>query len=336
MDRRFVFKVLAKTPVRRGLCFVAGWLAVSTSVSLAAAEDWSAQLKKAQELLARQDYSRAYAEYRRHAEKKNNPLAQFTLALFYDLGWGRPKDAAEACRWYERAAKARLPAAEHFLGNCLVKGVNGPTDPARAAVLYEDAAQGGHWISHCALAELYLRGTGVPKDPAKGVALCEQVAARGIVKAMYATALLYLESDPAVQDSAKERAWLEQAAQRGYGEAQYRLGMIELAGGQQPKSPEKARYWFESAASHGYGPAYFPTAELYFTAPRDPATGNLAPEFLAKTYMWLSATLRRAPGPEEVRRASEMLEQVNAVMPETWKPELDERLARHFAAFPPP
>lgn len=334
MAKRSTSKKPLKTPVRRGFCRSAPWLALLVALPLHAAEDWSAPLKKAQDILSRQDYSRAYAEYLRHAEKKKNPLAEFTIALFYEFGWGRPKDPPAACRWYERAAQAKLPAAEHFFGDCLVKGLNGPADPARAAVLYEDAAKGGHWISNCALAELYQRGTGVPKDPARSIALCEQAAGQGIVKAMRLTGLLYLVGDAAARDPIKGRAWLEQAAQRGDAEARYRLGLLDRDG--ESKNPEQARYWFESAAAQGYAPAYFPTAELYFSAPRDPATGQLSPEHLAKAYLWLSATLRRAPSLAETRRVSEMLEQVHAVMPVSWKPELDAKLARHFASFPSP
>lgn len=325
-----------KTPVRRGFRCGAWVLAAVLSWPLAATGDWSAPLKKAQALLAHGDYSKAYAAYRLQAESKKNPLAAFNLALFHEFGWGRPKDSKAACGWYERAAQGKLPAAQHFFADCLVKGVNGPADPARAAALYEDAAQSGHWISRCALAGLYQRGEGVPKDPAKGLALCEQVANQGIAKAMRMTALFYLEGDSALRDAAKGRAWLEQAAQRGDAEAQYRLGLLERDGGQAPESLERARRWFESAAAQGYGPAYFPTAEAYFSAPPDPTSGNPTPENLAKTYLWLSATLRVAPGAEEIRRAAEMLEKVKGIMPETWKPELDRKIDRHFAAFPPP
>jgi hypothetical protein len=298
------------------------------------AEDWSAPLADAQALLAAQDYADAYAAYRKQAEQ-SNPLAAFTLGLFHELGWGRQRDAVTACRWYEVASKARLPTAQHRLGECLVDGVHGAPDPARAAVLYEDAGRGGHWISLCALGELYQRGVGVAKDPARGVALCEEAAQRGIVKAMRRTALMLLQGDPSTRNRAQGRYWLEQAAARGDSQAQYRLGLAVWKGDGAADQRARARYWLESAAAGGLDAAYVPTAELYLAEPPDPATGTVRPEFLAKAYLWLSAAIRRGLEGDERKRAEAMLKAVMADMPETWQPALDEKVAQHLARSAP-
>jgi TPR repeat protein len=55
-----------------------------------AKSDAAAELRNAQALLAKGEYDKAFDEYRRFAEEKNNPLAQFTLGLFFQNGWGRP------------------------------------------------------------------------------------------------------------------------------------------------------------------------------------------------------------------------------------------------------
>lgn len=304
------------------------------SSPLLAGEDWAAPLKHAQNLLNQGDYSEAYQAYLQQAEESNNPLAEFSIALFHDFGWGRPKASSTACEWYAKAALAKLPAAQHAFGDCLLNGINGPSEPARAAIEYQEAAQAGHWISLCSLAELYQRGIGVAKEPAKGIALCESIANQGILKAMRMTAFFYLDGDLSTRDSVKGWAWLEQAAKQGDAHAQYRLGVFERDNAQLGNELELARYWFESAAAQGYTSAYMPVAELYVHAPVDAANGKPLPEHLAKAYLWLSAALQRINDPLETERAMAMLERVKSFMPESWRPELDAKVARHLAAFP--
>ena len=145
--------------------------------------DWATEVKEAQAALNAGQYDKAYAEYLRIAEEKNNPLAQFAIALFHQNGWGRREDPVAACRWYEKAAAGGIPAAAHFFANCLAEGVDRPPDPAKAAVWYDKAAALGHHLSLCSMAELYMTGNGVSKEPSKGLSLCRQVAERGVVPA---------------------------------------------------------------------------------------------------------------------------------------------------------
>ena len=141
--------------------------------------DFSRELRSAQKILAAGDYEQAFTEYSRFAKEKGNPLAQFTLALFYDYGWGRAIDRAAACRWYEKAAKGAVPAAAHFLGECLIEEALRPANPKQAAHWFQEAADLGHYYSLCSLAELYIEGSGVKKDVTKGLTLCQQAAEHG-------------------------------------------------------------------------------------------------------------------------------------------------------------
>ena len=302
----------------------------------AAGADVAAELKGAQEALAAGDYETAFREYSRFAEEKNNPLAQFSLALFYQIGWGRPVDRAAACRWHEKAAEGRIPAAQHFLADCLVEGLHRPPDPAAAAVWYEKAARNGHVISLCSLAELYIAGKGVPKDPAEGLALCGQVAAGDSVPAKIRMGRFHLEGAGDLKDPESAYAWFERAAQLDSAEGQYYLGLMNRDGLGRPKAPRLAREWFEFAASRGFARAYLPTGELYLNGPTDPETGLLPAHDLAKAYLWLSAAARSATDPEELAQAAEMLDRIRKVMPETWVPDLDAKVARHLAEHEAP
>jgi TPR repeat protein len=297
--------------------------------------DWATEVKHAQAALNAGQYDKAYAEYLRLAEEQNNPLAQFALALFYQNGWGRAEDPVAACKWHEKAAAGDIPAAAHFYAKCLAEGVGRSPDPAKATVWYDKAAALGHHMSLCSRAELYITGNGVPKDPAKGLALCRQVAERGVVAAQTQMGRFLLEGDESIRNFDESFAWFEMAAQRNSMQAQYYLGLMLRDGIGRPVSFEDARNWFELAASQGYAPAYLPTGELYFNAPVDPQTGKLSAHDLAKAYLWLSASAKRSKNPEDASRSLALLKKVIKIMPHTWLPALDAKVAEHLAKYPP-
>jgi TPR repeat protein len=296
-----------------------------------AAGDFAGELREAQQALKEGKYDTAFAAYRVAAEEKNNPLAQFTLALFYQNGWGRKADPVAACQWQEKAAHGAIPAACHYYAECLEKGVHRPADPAAAAAWYEKAVELGHSGSLCSLARLYMTGQGVPKDPAKGLLLCRKATENGLLPAEIQMGRFYLEGPAEIRDPVRAYQWFSAAAQQNAAEAQYYLGVLERDGLDRPKAPEKALFWFESAAAQGYLPAYYPTAELYFTAPVDPETKKLSAENLAKAYLWLSATVQRSENSQEKKNAAEMLSIVRRTMPASWGTALDEKVAQHLA-----
>ncbi len=297
-----------------------------------AATDLAAELKDAQAALAAGDYAAAYPLYLRAAED-NNPLAQFTVAMFNRLGWDRPVDRVAACDWYEKAAGGNIPAAAHYFAECLEQGIGRPADPAEAAVWYQRAAQLGHFVSLCSLADLYMEGRGVPEDPRKGLELCRQAAEMGAVPAQTQVGRYLLEGAASIRDPQAAHAWFETAAAVSP-EAQYYLGIIHRDGLTHAPTPEEARFWFERAASGGYVPAYFQTAKLYFEASPDYKSQRPSADDLAKAYMWLSATAQRSQDPVELEQTQAMLERVLAIMPPTWVPTLDKRVTEHLTAHP--
>jgi hypothetical protein len=298
-----------------------------------AQSDLSAELAEAQAALATADYDKAYPIYLSAAEG-GNALAQFSVAMFHEAGWGTVQESpAVACDWYRRAAEGSIPAAAHFHARCLDEGIAGPADPKGAAHWYGRAAELGHYLSWCDLAELYMRGRGVPKDPARGLVLCRQAAELGAVPASLRTGRYLLQGDAAIRDPAAARAWFESVAHLP--EAQYYLGLMHRDGLAGEASPKQARLWFERAASQGYVAAYLPTAQLYFAVSPDLRTHKPPADILAKAYMWLSASIERVAGPREKAQAQAMRDKVLAIMPPSWTPTLDQRVAQHLSEHPP-
>ena len=100
-------------------------------------------VKTTQESMLSGNYEKAFTQYSLSARKDNNSLAQFSLGLFNQNGWGREADVIAACQWFEKAATGGIPTSQHLTGVCFEEGVHRPEDYSAAAVWFEKAAQGG-------------------------------------------------------------------------------------------------------------------------------------------------------------------------------------------------
>jgi TPR repeat protein len=322
--RRFLITLVA--------CSTA-WLSAAPAAAAPSRVDFSAELGKASAALARNDYKSAYRDYQRHAAR--NPLAQFMLGVMDENGWGKPKDAAAACGWYAKSATARIPAAEHHAAECLLRDAPSAADARHALDLYMSAADGGHLISLCAASDLHIRGLGTPKDVAAGLQLCAQAAQAGSPPAMMKMASYY-RGDPDVPENPEmARAWLQQAAERGVNEARYQLAIMLSQGEGGAPDVGAALRWMETAAAEGYVPAYLPTATLYASLPHQAGTGAPAPEHLAKVYLWTAAAQARLADPRLLAQAGNLMMQTLALMPSSWRADLDRQVAGHIARFKP-
>jgi len=296
-------------------------------------DDLAARLGPAQEALAAGNYDAAYTQYLHFAEDEDNPLAQFSVGMFYQSGWGRPVNAAKACRWFAKAAEGNIPTALFAHADCLRYGKDGAVLPAEAAIYYQKAADAGLPTALCSLAELYMAGEGVPHDPVKAITLCTSVARQGYPAAINRAGLLYLEGDESIRDNEKALQWFVAGANANDPEAMYNLGRMMRLQLVADTSREDARQWFEKAAAQGYAPAYFQTAELYYLAKGQGENATITEDDLAKLYMWLQVTLQSSADQAERDDAGEMLEQVLLVMPVAWQPTLDQRVAEHLQKF---
>jgi len=308
-------------------------LPLFSAVASGQPEDLAASLGPAQEALAAGNYDAAYRQYRQVAEDENNPLAQYSVGLFYQLGWGRAVNDEEACRWFAQAAEGNIPGALLAHADCLRYGKNGDASPAEAARYYQKAADEGLPTALCSQAELYMAGEGVPQDPAKALELCTTVARQGYPVAINRTGLFYLEGDESIRDNEKALQWFVAGANANDPAAMYNLGRMMRLQLVADTNMDDARHWFEKAAGQGYEPAYFRTAELYYLAEGRGEDGTITKEDLAKLYMWLQVTLQASKDRVERDEAAKMLEQVLAVMPEAWRPTLDQRVTEHVQKF---
>lgn len=293
--------------------------------------DSRTELETADKALADKNYSLAFKEYKRHADK--NGLAQFTLGLIEQLGWGRPQNPVAACEWFARAAQASIPSAQQFFGDCLAQGIGRKVDGPAAVQWYQAAADQGLAGASCAAGELFIAGKSVTQDIPRGLSLCVAAAQAGSTPSMMKLAAFYSEGGAVAQDLSLARFWYTEAAERHVHEAQFRLGVMLSEGQGGEANVDKARFWLERAATEGYPPAYLPTAILYANAPVDPDTGMLSAEDLAKIYMWNSAAKATTQDPTQLAEIVRIEAMTLKLMPPQWKPVLDQRVAAHLAKF---
>jgi TPR repeat protein len=287
-------------------------------------------LQTAQALLASGDYGNAFGKYHAAAVNGHHPLAQFTLALFYQNGWGRAADRKTACEWFEQAAQNGVPAAQHMTGLCFEEGTHRTADPVAAVRWFQKAAQAGHLNSYCHLGNLLMSGNGMAKDPAQALELCRPAALQGSLPAQLWMGKFYLYGDPSVRNSRDAYQWFLAAAQKQSAEAFHHLGVMLQQGMISGHDAAQTRQLFEQAATLRYVPAYFQAGKHFFAAEPDAATGLLAAEHLAKAYMWISAAIQQSNDAQEVAAAQAMRQQILALMPPTWLAELDRKVARHL------
>jgi TPR repeat protein len=297
-------------------------------------KDYAGELAGAYAKLDQRDYARAYPLFQRKAA--TNPLAQFTLGLFHQNGWGRKVDADAACAWFAKAALRRIPAAQHLHGDCLMRAPDAASMPGNAEAAlasYLDAAKGSHYISLCSAAELLIHGRGVPRDVPRGLALCTQGAQSNAPPAMLRLAL-FLSDDAAVPpDLPQARGWFERAAKAGLADARFRLAIMQSQGDGGEVDRDAALLGMESLAAEGYVAAYLPSAVLYANQPPQADTGALGADHLAKAYLWASAAKASLRDPARLAATEQLLASVLAIMPPEWRPELDRKVDLHLAKF---
>ena len=76
-------------------------------------------------------------------QAQGNASAQFNLGLMYANGDGVPKDAAEAVKWYRKAADQGNAHAQFILGVMYANGEGVPKDAARSGEVVPQGCRSG-------------------------------------------------------------------------------------------------------------------------------------------------------------------------------------------------
>lgn len=234
-------------------------------------------------------YADALAQYEVLADQ-GSVIAYRRLGDMYLNGKGVPRDAAEAARWYGRAAeKDDLPAIAE-LGAMHQRGEGVRPDWKEAHRLLKKAAEAGNAYAMREFAVMALYGRGQeanhqealrwfskaaesaqpeaatmagtiqeyvmqPPNVAEAVRWYQRGAETGSASSMYALARLYNEGRSVPADPAAAQAWLDKALTAGSGAAHQEMARRALK--QTPPDASAADQWLERGAAAGDGECAF-------------------------------------------------------------------------------
>jgi TPR repeat protein len=108
-----------------------------------------------------------------------NPEAQFSVAIFYEIGIGVQENTEKARDWYTKAAELGFVEAQYLLGEFYCN----KNDKKSAVKWTRKAAKQGHAKAQYKLSYIYDYGRGVRKDSKKAVKWCRKAAEQGYVSA---------------------------------------------------------------------------------------------------------------------------------------------------------
>ena len=191
-------------------------------------------------------------------------VAQFELGEAYEGQISSPdaadtpegkKSAAEAVRWFRRAAEQGYIEAEKSLAANLSIGWGVPEkDAAEAAKWLRKAADQGDGSAAFDLGIAYSEGNGVPKDGTEAVKWFRKADQGSAVEEGTAEVMLgfvYEKGDCVPKDDDEAMRWFRKAAEHGNAGAQDHLGRGYMIGNGVPKDTAEAIKWFQLAASAG-------------------------------------------------------------------------------------
>ena len=105
--------------------------------------------------------------------------AQYNLGMLYATGESVGQSAAEAAKWYRRAAEQHHVDAQYQLGLMYITGRGVPKDDAEAARWWLLAARQGNVDAQVAVGFMYSIGHGVPLDHVRAYAWIRTAALQG-------------------------------------------------------------------------------------------------------------------------------------------------------------
>jgi TPR repeat protein len=291
-------------------------------------DDWADPLSNAQALLAKQQYKAALIAFKAQANLENG-LAQFNVALFYDLGWGLTPNRATACQWYQKAAKNNMPGAMQALGQCFLEGQGLEQNKKLAYHWFIKAFEQGIPSGACQAGELLLSGDGIEINLIAGQRLCLEAAQQGSISAQKKLAQWYLHGQYFPRDYQLAFNWLQRVASEKSPDSAYLLAQFYDKGIGMNVDEKQALRWYEIAALGKYQKAYMPTALLYwrvFTNAQDNQE-----QLLAKSYLWAKISSSSSLLVADKEIAKQLLAQVMQQMPTTWQESLDKKVVNHLA-----
>ncbi len=196
--------------------------------------------------------------------KQGDAPAQTLVAEILARGLGMPANAAEAAKWYQRAAEQGVPEAQFQYALILIDGRQVKKDEKKAQVLLQAAAEAGNPLAQFNLAQLLLEQDPGEAGLTRAVLYYQKAAETGLADAQYAMAQIYANgAGGKTKDDTEARKLLVLAAQQNYDTAQLDLGQWLIDGRGGKRDLKSGFNWTKRAAEGGNVAAQNRLAKLY-------------------------------------------------------------------------
>ena len=190
---------------------------------------------------------------------ENSAAVQYSKGWCYEVGSGMTKNAAEALKWYRKAADQNFAPAQYALGYFYKGGLGGiAKNEAEAVKLYRKAADQKYALALYSLGASYANGTnGFPQDDNEAIKWMRKAVEQGYVTAREQLALCYRKGLHIQQDY-EEAIKLYTLAETQKADAKYGIAWCyhDIAndyyvGRGRDKDYVEAVKWFRKAAELG-------------------------------------------------------------------------------------
>lgn len=193
-----------------------------------------------------ENYHHAFNEYQ-HAADQNDPVANYNLGLFYEMGKQRPINLDEAKDHYSRAAQQKEVNAMVRLGTLYLQ----ENDLSHAKSWLEQAAEFNNAEAQYQLGILYSKAQSDAVSNA--LPYFQKAAAQGHAGALYALATLYQTGQAGAHpDQIQAAHYYKQLAEIGNPDAQYQLALLCVSGVIRDCSPQEGKQWLQKAHNNGH------------------------------------------------------------------------------------
>ena len=160
------------------------------------------------------------------AAAAGDAIAHTLIGRIYAEGFGVPKDAASAAKWYARGAELGDIESAFALGVLHAQGAGVAKSYPDAARYFETAALKGHSLANYNLALLFLKGEGKPFNPKRAFGHMRYAAEQGVIAAQYDLGTLYATGEGVEPNAFESALWIGKAAAQGHTEAQVDYAVI--------------------------------------------------------------------------------------------------------------
>ena len=212
--------------------------------------------------------------------------AQFKLGTLYESGEGVAESAAEAAKWYRKAASLGHVEAKYHLARLYATGQGVQENDAEAMKWLRMSAEQGYAPAQFNLSYRHNIGKGVSKDATEAAKWSREAADRGHMDAQHCLGCMYHDGEGVQKDAAEAAKWFRRAAEQGRADSQFILGTMYYMGEGVRKDAAKSAKWTHKAAKQGHADAQFNLGIMY-------ETGEGVPQRAAEAMKWYRKAARQ-------------------------------------------